>query len=293
MNIRNITTALLLFFIAQGCEQIIEVDLPEHEPKLTINSTLSPDAEWFVHLSSSIGILETGDPEDVQNGEVVIYQNGAVLDTFAHAGDGFYVPLQSIPDPQEGNSYEIRATAPGFEAVSSVATIPPQVTIDRAYTLPVLDANGNPGFTTELTVEFQDPPGENFYFVSLVNVDTFGIPPNQSVAYYNVFMESSDPALAAQPLYSNFEFNGLLFPDVSFEGQDKTLKFTAFEEVNSSRTYILILGSMSEDYYLYGRTYSQTWENDGNPFAEPVMIHSNVANGYGIFAGFNTFVLEL
>ena len=43
------------------------------------------------------------------------------------------------------------------------------------------------------------------------------------------------------------------------------------------------LQSISKDLYLYLRTYSAQWEIGDDFFAEPVIIHSNVSDGLGIF----------
>lgn len=291
MRALNLPAALLFLFAfsLQSCEQIIEVEFPPHEAKLTVNSTFSPDSDWFVHLSSSIGVLEEGDPEDVMDGEVVLYANGVVLDTFLHGGDGYYLPSGGGIRPGSGTTYEIFAKAEGYDDVSASASVPEEVPFSNLNHEPVLDASGNPSFETNITFTINDAPGDNYYFVSLVAIDTFGIPPNQGVDIFNVFLETSDPTLGAQALYSDFQFNGLLFTDVGFDGEQREISLTAFESISSGLDYYLVLGNMSEDYYLYGRTYSQTWENDGNPFAEPVMIHGNVQKGYGIFAGFNTY----
>ena len=48
------------------------------------------------------------------------------------------------------------------------------------------------------------------------------------------------------------------------------------------------LKSVSEDYFNYFNTVSlQSWTS-GDPFSEPVQVYSNVQDGFGIFAGYQS-----
>jgi hypothetical protein len=40
-------------------------------------------------------------------------------------------------------------------------------------------------------------------------------------------------------------------------------------------------------YYLYHHSVIKHQEVDGNPFAEPVLIYSNIEGGLGVFSGYN------
>ena len=47
------------------------------------------------------------------------------------------------------------------------------------------------------------------------------------------------------------------------------------------------LSTISEEYYLYGKSYVEQSEAiDFSLFVEPVSVFSNINNGYGIFAGY-------
>ncbi|MBO4876202.1 MAG: DUF4249 domain-containing protein [Bacteroidales bacterium] len=47
---------------------------------------------------------------------------------------------------------------------------------------------------------------------------------------------------------------------------------------------IVHIATISKDYYQYLKSYDQYVENDGNPFAEPTLVKTNVKNGLGILA---------
>ncbi len=47
---------------------------------------------------------------------------------------------------------------------------------------------------------------------------------------------------------------------------------------------IVHLRSISKDYYQYQKSYDLYVENDGNPFAEPTLVKTNIKNGLGLLA---------
>jgi len=275
---------VLLLLVFAGCETVIPVELPPHTPQLTINSTFTNDSLWYVHLSESIGIGESDGPEPIEDGEVRIYADGVILDTLFPLNDGYYVSLTQMP--QLGVAYEVQASAPGFETVKANSilreAVPILSTSARDLTNSAID------FASEIKFSFQDPPGNDYYFVAIYRN-------NSGVGNrYPLFIESQDPTLGASPLNADWSYQGLLFTDASFNGQLKEIAINSYEFIESSQaTYLLFLASLSEDYYRYALTSSAANENEGNPFAEPVRIHSNVEGGYGIFAGYSIDWVEL
>lgn len=61
---------------------------------------------------------------------------------------------------------------------------------------------------------------------------------------------------------------------------------TNIEDLPFYREYeyslIVHLRSISKDYYQYQKSYDLYVENDGNPFAEPTLVKTNIKNGLGI-----------
>ncbi len=50
---------------------------------------------------------------------------------------------------------------------------------------------------------------------------------------------------------------------------------------------------MNRSGYLYRRSIDDYENAQGDPFAEPVQVYSNIENGYGIFAGFSKSTYEI
>ena len=57
----------------------------------------------------------------------------------------------------------------------------------------------------------------------------------------------------------------------------------------------ITLSSVSYDRYLFEQSYSIYQNAQNNPFAEPVILHNNIKNGFGIFttAAESTFTFKL
>lgn len=288
-RIHTYTLLGLLLLGFASCETIIEVDLPEHKPQLAVNSTFSPDSLWIVNLSSTVGIGDSEDPKIIENGTVLVSADGAPADTFAYFSDGFYIHPRALigEGPVPGVNYEVVANAPGFPEARSTNRIPVPVEVNSASTR-ISNIAGGGDENSEITLSFDDPAGKNYYFLAvLVDDSLFG------QDRFPINLESNNPALNATPLYSEYNFQGLLFSDLSFEGRTAEITAISFFYNLDSISTTLVLGTLSEDYFKYAQTYSSFFENQFNPFAEPVRIHNNVENGYGIFAGFSTDEYEL
>ena len=56
---------------------------------------------------------------------------------------------------------------------------------------------------------------------------------------------------------------------------------------NKEGTWVLIEAlNCSRDFYLYNRSLQQSAGTGGNPFADPVLIHTNIQGGFGCFGSF-------
>jgi len=99
----------------------------------------------------------------------------------------------------------------------------------------------------------------------------------------NYYFYTKEPFIEEQ--YNSYG----IFSDILFKGQSQILSFDldlyGFSSVENKVKIVLF--SLSKDMYHYLLTY-QAQQNAGNsPFAEPVMVYSNVDNGYGIFGGYS------
>jgi Domain of unknown function (DUF4249) len=287
---RNIHPLITLFslLLALGCNQIVEIDLPEHKPQLVVNAGFTPDSIWKCRVTASQGIQVSTDPVAVTNATVTIWDNGVAIDTLLHASADTFL---SIADrkPVAGHTYTIRASAPGFEDVSGTETVPMPVLPalvawrDSAF----IDPFGN--VRAELTVAIDDPAGvHNRYLVSIFQVDTFILGVDTIYGSNSMYGESQDLELKF-----NYIANGFFIDDVNFDGRRREMKMQYYtsDHGGSGNTGIhYIVSTVTDSYYYYLTTLVDFYNANGNPFAEPVRMYSNMTPGMGIFAGYASVI---
>jgi len=147
----------------------------------------------------------------------------------------------------------------------------------------------------EIVIEIQDEPGAHYYALQAEVEERYLDGNNDTiVSSYSIWLDSNDPILT----YAEVDRRGaLVCSDGAFDGT--TYRFATFtwESLpfgeSSNRLLKVRVTSLSRDAYLYYRSLAQYREADGNPFAEPVTVHSNIENGYGIFGLGHTTVFKV
>lgn len=314
-NIKYITYILSSFLLLSCGENffdsIVEVDVPAHESNLAITAHLSNlDEVSLVHVTRTVGILDNEDAEPIKDAQVELYSDGQLLQIYQYRqffvyvnfdGDTLTVDGYVNREPKQlelNKTYELRVSTPTFgEIIATQPLMTPTTVISGTY-----EENGISGIfedieTTgdeddraeEIAIKFQDKTGEkNYYAVQAVGFyDTQT--PNGIEEYGEPFYLSPvDPTTEEGT-------NALILTDATFEGKEYELKMAAFGETEGLKRIEVILYTITEDRYLYETTLINYQENDGNPFAEPVIIHENVSSGNGIFtmSSGSVFTIEI
>ncbi|PKD20268.1 hypothetical protein APR41_14905 [Salegentibacter salinarum] len=166
-----IISLLALLFTFTSCEEVIDLDLEESEPRLVIDASMlwylgTPGNNQQIKLSETIGFYEEG-VEPVTDAEVIINTGNGEEFIFAHQENGIYLNSNFIPEFDKNYTLEINYNDQLYTATSSFV---PVAGIDY------IEQNNEGGFTREdLEVEvfFTDPAGQdNFYLFSFSNIST-------------------------------------------------------------------------------------------------------------------------
>jgi hypothetical protein len=280
-----LTAAAAIIFAS--CETVVDLDLPEQKPALVVNALTSPDSSFKVTVSHSISVLDNGTISRITNATVELYKDGSFVETLTHSGDGVYIsPGGLLPLP--GHEYMLKVSAPNYDAVSSTTPIPSAVQIVSAE---IRDSVGQAFgyYTSEISLSFNDPAGRgNYYLAEMGIIDSAG--------YYNPFFiyPTTDESSSKESIGY-----GIIMSDDLFDGKSYTLDaafdsylLTYWDSIPNSKV-ITTLKSISKDYYLYVKTKNLHYQSQGNPFAEPVQVHTNVEGGFGIFAGYSADTLRV
>jgi len=290
MTIKKIQLSLLLLVLISvfaGCEKYIEFDAEVKTPKIVVNGLFRPDSVWQLHVSNSLSVIDDGQLKPIENATVSISDaNGNLVEQLVHDEFGYY---RGTTFPVVGESYTVNASAPNYTSVSSSDKLPAAVAITSIDTVRNVDLDGFESM--KITVGFTDPIGENHYSLRIREVNADG----QGQVYYNyIYCYSSDPTFENIGTDEGSTFG--LFRDVVFDGQSHSVSFqidSYYFDQGGLTGMEVVLQSATEAGYNYRLSFERYQNSDGNPFAQPVQVFSNVENGFGLFSGYSESVFPL
>jgi hypothetical protein len=258
-------------------EQVVEIDLPEHTPALAVTAIFTDvDTSLTVYVSNSVGILEPDQPAIIENATVELFKNDQLLHSFDYIGNGLYGKIGIQPLGDNPANYVLKVDAPDYDQISASQSMPQPV--------PLIDAS----FEREGTVT---PDGDRVNNVSITFIDPGGIANYYSVSAVGRISEGgfdySDMVYLSSfnPIVEEGE-EILVFSDATFDGREITLNFYTYNDYPDSAESVELdinLISISNDRYFFEKSLNIYNNSNGNPFVEPVVVHSNIENGHGIF----------
>ena len=297
---------------------IVEVKLPQQKPKLVVFSEMwegqdtltvfltqsrntldnkpfpsKKDSMFYVNRSNGrndtiwyFNIIQTADI--VADAKVELFKNEALIATFAKGKkEGFYTTKLAAPLKQDGATYRLQVSAPNFETVEATQKLPTPVAIDTVIYRPnvrLTDPSDPLNYFTqdEFGIEFKDPAGEKNYYTAEGFVEV----KNGTYTYSQYLnLHSFDPISS-----NNF------LQDASFDGKKAIWREHTYPQHFQSNNKITIyLTALSAAKYTYQQSLSLFYNAQDNPFAEPVVLYTNIKNGYGLFAmgSFRSFSFKI
>lgn len=303
MKMKLFTTLTFTAFLL-GCETVVDIQIPLEPPKLVINSTLVPGEFFNIHVSQSQHILFDNDYRPVDGATVEIYENETLLTTLPDSTRGNYI--SAVHKPKPGKRYEVRVSKRGFDNSTAVVTVPAETAVIRSVTVDTVQLFEFDYQATYLrfNVEMEDNGAiENYYEISVLkeyyqyDFDYNQRPPERIDSTWvieRIYLETRDLGLEEYQSYGE----RILFNDFLFNGKIYTMRVLTFldyynEDYESKPEYHVVIGNTSESYYLYELSSKlQNW-TEGDPFAQPVQVYNNIANGYGIFGAFNKVIYSI
>ncbi len=270
--------------------QVVEIDLPDHEPALAVSSHLS-DGDTLVQVlvSHSLGIVVPEDYQLIRDAEVTIKYNGEILfQPRFNAGSGYYEQSPAIPLALKAGTYRLEVSAPNYTSVWSEQVIGEPAQIESSS----FEWEGTVselGRAHLIKVRFRDLPGDQFYsfdFKVLLEFD--------GETYENHYYVNTND-ISAESGYTEH----VMISDGTFEGRSFTAQFYAdylpfeaeFDQYNGRMQ--VELRTMTPSRYYFERSRVLYLDTKEFPFTEPVVVHDNVENGHGIFTVTRTDHMEM
>ena len=285
--------SILALLSLTNCTKEIDFDAQDIAPRIVVNSLFTNDSVWAANISRSVGVLDTTSYTNIDNASVVIYDGNAnLVTTLTHQSDGLYTSLSGA-SPLANESYTIEVIAPGYTTVNATNAIPSAVPIYEIDT--VSSTNNNDQTILETTINFQDPPEtDNYYMVEVLVKGTWIDEWEEDTIEFREPLEISCNDLNIETINS-FNSGGfentyfyIMLKDQNFNGEDYSLTFSVinYAELKDMELFGEIrLVNTSEAYFNYLKSFNMYQNTINNPFATPVQVYSNVNNGMGIFAG--------
>ena len=283
-----------------SCDIVVDLDIPEHERVLVVNSILTTDSMINASISHSVGAFDASSISYVNNATVEVYEDGVLLGemdeqaylSYDSSGelDSTYV-YNFNQNPVAGKIYSYEIAHPDYEAVRAETTVPAVVKLNVNDVTLLSEEDYIKHYRVRFS--FNDAPEDNFYRLRL----------RYQNEYYDGFdyFESNDASMISstgvQSDGATFYGNESLFDDDMFNGTEKEISIDFFVYNNKPFEYTLELTSVSESYYTYIRSLRAHYDNqDQFIFAgEPVQVFTNIENGLGVLGSMfvDTMLLEL
>jgi len=295
-----LTLIVIIFF--QACTKIIEIDIPEFPATPVINCLFSDDSVLVLKITKTVSPFDSAS-SPLSDATIQLYENDSLVESLGFS-NGFYV---STLIPSVGKSYSIKAFIPGLNDASNISTSDrlPMKPILEAFTFrdsALLDQDGYP--VSQAVINISVNSDDVQYYEVLVELmykrsssDTVY---EKRIADYSP--ENYDPVITREGL-AEFKPSTLVFSNELFRGSNYSLKINFQNELYIDDTYphykelkvIVHLRKVSESYYRYKRQLVIHQSSINSDFwsgtTEPSPMYSNIAGGYGIFAGY-TEVLD-
>lgn len=283
-----------VLIICISCFSPIEIKPPNDSQFLVVNAiNFQSDSTWLIEVSRNKPFASENAHQFIDNAEVYIEDEDNLKIQLQQKIINSKTYYYSNHKPEVNKQYKLTVHTPGFISVNAVSKIPSidsviplKIKIDSTYLKEVLEILKNdPSYPVDFSksvscnISFIDPPAEkNFYDLRL---------------FYG--SENSSALLKYEEI-AFLDLNGVktnyLTDDIMFNGTTHTLYFNipiALFLIEKISKISVSLRLLSPEYYNYLHTANLQQSLNEDPFAQPVIVYSNVEHGAGIFAGFNYY----
>jgi hypothetical protein len=269
---------ILLVLLFTSCEKYIDMEIPDNGRKIVANCIYTDTGNIVVNLSMSRFILDNSEYNPLSGATVQFYENNEFKGFLNEFNTGIYI--SSGFNASKGFEHKLIITK-GDQIITAVSHLPNSVSISFEDTSRV-QREYNEYMRLRFTIS--DPgANDNYYMIGFTIKDQWA---EEMGEKYSVYFYTDEPFI------EEYGMDGYgVFSDESFSGQTKTMAFD-FDLYNfPSDTNVLYFNllSVSKDMYMYVKTVNAQQAND-SPFAEPVMVYTNIDNGFGIFGGYSLFM---
>ena len=291
--ISTFALSLILVVLYTSCdgdrfEQVVEIEIPPHESRLVTNAIFLSTADSLsTFVSNSLSILEEENFNDSETASIRLLKNDNELGQFTYdAVNGVYTNKLNNALGNDVATYRLELEDGAFPKATAVQAMPVAPVIGEIEVEEEGALNDEGDKNDAIEIEIIDSGASSDYYGIKAFLEGYNIIPNTTDTIWyssSLYLNSNNPLA----YYANENNLGLIISDASFNGTTYRLNTYTYSDLPFDQAgdfFIRIeLINITEDTYLYSRSLQQYYDSVDNPFAEPVTVHSNLENGYGIF----------
>jgi len=286
-------------FFLLSCESLIkEIDpsfLPETDSKLVVACFISPQDTVLASKVTETKLLigTTGDiRDDITNATVSLSDGSKSIRLIYSSKLGYYRALPSELPILVGKTYTITVNTPDGRQVNASTTVPNPIAIKEVKidSTKVNDFQlGNSMTNTEYDVKviWQDKAGEPNYYRAISEFTIlYGIPAPENIK--NIIYAPVSTIVDLRTIEDKSTDGQLLSLNRNYLPTDMWANIQGQQIDLSKRLDKIKVGLFQTDihYYNYHTSLRRQRENN-NPFAEPVLLYTNINGGFGCFGAYN------
>lgn len=317
---------LITILLLASCEKEIEFNGEITDPKVVVNSYITPDSIITAHISESRFFLTNGYSfKNIENAVISIYTNGVLIEKMTYVGDGIYSGTIKSK-PAVGETIKLVVNVPSKDEVSCETKIEPKsviLSIDTTQITtsktPITTYSSNNGaldtigyyvyYDCKYKLKIKDDANPQNFYRLVVRTHTLyaggGFSDSYIFNFDDIVSGNSNSNEFSLSGNTNNEYN--VFSDEIFNGKEYSLSFSTsqntavalpgYDLTNVSRESVktevyIDLQSISKSYYLY--LISRSASSSSNDFfSEPIQIHNNVIGGIGILGSYSNNVRKI
>jgi len=274
--------ALMFAVFAVSCEGLFETsvdfEIPDQESVLATTAIFQSNFETSeILVSYTVDLNENNELKIVSNARIQLTTHNQTLENWTINNADRYLSSALDYEDLAGSTAEITVNAEGFETSSARIVVPDTPHIREVY-FGIEKSFDIDGYKTDLlkvTIADQKEV-KNFY-----GIEAFLVRSYQSGS--NTLSDTSRFYLESDGLITEGG-SPLIFSDASFDGKETVIRSNVFGSgVDENDQVIVRVTAFTEAFFQYLRSKSLYYDAEGNPFAEPVDLYSNMENGVGIF----------
>ena len=254
-----------------SCVKKADIDLPEQDKKLVVTSFISPDdSVIYAVVRSSVprfgsnntaSVLTAGYVPDA----TVTISNDLTSKVLTYDKEQQFYRISSTKFPIEpGKKYFLNVKSPDGRSVSAVTKVPDSPMVIESLKSEIT-RNDISKIEVNIEMRVKDIPGQTNYLAIF-------------------FHQNSDPANDDPfSVFGYFDTDEKILKDSYYHFSGAS--FFSTDTLKSARLDVQIL-NCSREFFLYNKSVQEAGIAGMNPFADPVMVYTNINNGFGCFGAY-------